>query len=321
MNVADQDSIAEFKWRRAELTERSAAQQHFLDLCELLDHPKPAEVDPRASSSPSRRAPPSAAARDGWADVWKRGYFAWEYKGRHKDLDAAYRQLDEYRAALENPPLLVTCDMDRIVVHTNFTATRQEVHEIPLDASASRATWRSSAPSSTPRRSSSPAPPARRSPPRPPAGPRRSPSPCAERGLDPLAVARFLDRVVFCSSPRTSACCRGPLHPPAREEPPPTRSSSPVRRQLFAAMAEGGFFGLDEIRHFNGNLFETRPVLELTAEEIEASTRPPASTGAPSTRRSSAPSSSAASDPASAPSSAPTTPAARTSRPWSSRWS
>ena len=32
---------AEFqdKWRRAELTERSAAQQHFLDLCELLDHP------------------------------------------------------------------------------------------------------------------------------------------------------------------------------------------------------------------------------------------------------------------------------------------
>jgi hypothetical protein len=42
-------NVAEFiaKWRRAELTERSASQQHFLDLCELLDHPKPAEVDPR----------------------------------------------------------------------------------------------------------------------------------------------------------------------------------------------------------------------------------------------------------------------------------
>lgn len=37
MNVAE--LIA--KWRRAELTERSATQQHFLDLCELLDHPKP----------------------------------------------------------------------------------------------------------------------------------------------------------------------------------------------------------------------------------------------------------------------------------------
>lgn len=32
---------AEFidKWRRSKLTESSAAQQHFLDLCDLLDHP------------------------------------------------------------------------------------------------------------------------------------------------------------------------------------------------------------------------------------------------------------------------------------------
>ena len=39
--------IAEFiaKWRRIELTERSASQQHFLDLCELFEHPKPAEAD------------------------------------------------------------------------------------------------------------------------------------------------------------------------------------------------------------------------------------------------------------------------------------
>ena len=27
------------------LTERSAAQQHFFDLCDLLDHPKPAAED------------------------------------------------------------------------------------------------------------------------------------------------------------------------------------------------------------------------------------------------------------------------------------
>jgi hypothetical protein len=42
-------NVAEFiaKWKRVELTERSAAQQHFLDLYDLLDHPKPAEVDPR----------------------------------------------------------------------------------------------------------------------------------------------------------------------------------------------------------------------------------------------------------------------------------
>ncbi len=50
------------KWSRVSLTERSASQQHFLDLCELLGHPKPAAADPRASGSPSRRAPPSTAA-------------------------------------------------------------------------------------------------------------------------------------------------------------------------------------------------------------------------------------------------------------------
>jgi hypothetical protein len=29
-----------------QISERSAAQQHFLDLCELVGHPKPAEADP-----------------------------------------------------------------------------------------------------------------------------------------------------------------------------------------------------------------------------------------------------------------------------------
>jgi hypothetical protein len=35
------------KWKQADLSERSAYQQHFLDLCDLLGQPKPAEVDPR----------------------------------------------------------------------------------------------------------------------------------------------------------------------------------------------------------------------------------------------------------------------------------
>ncbi|HNX51116.1 MAG TPA: hypothetical protein PLS53_07930 [Thermoanaerobaculaceae bacterium] len=45
-------NAAEFiaKWRRAALGERQAAQQHFLDLCELLRHPKPAEADPVGES-------------------------------------------------------------------------------------------------------------------------------------------------------------------------------------------------------------------------------------------------------------------------------
>ena len=34
------------KWRASELKERSASQEHFLDLCRLLGEPTPAEADP-----------------------------------------------------------------------------------------------------------------------------------------------------------------------------------------------------------------------------------------------------------------------------------
>jgi hypothetical protein len=120
-----------FKWDRAALTERSASQQHFLDLCEVVGHPKPAEMDPEGDSFTFEKGAAKYGGGSGWADVWKRGFFAWEYKRRYADL-AAYDQLLRYREALENPPLLVVCDMGRIVVHTNFTGRPAVVHDIPL---------------------------------------------------------------------------------------------------------------------------------------------------------------------------------------------
>jgi hypothetical protein len=74
------------KWRKVELTERSAAPQHFLDLCALLEHPTPAEVDIRGDSFTFERGTAKQDGGDGWADVWKRGFFAIEYKGKHKNL-------------------------------------------------------------------------------------------------------------------------------------------------------------------------------------------------------------------------------------------
>ena len=118
-------NVSEFvtKWRKVELTERSASQQHFLDLCEVFEHPKPAEDDPTGERFTFEKGAAKHGGSQGWADVWKKGFFGWEYKGKHKDLVAAYDQLLLYREALENPPLLVVCDMDRIEIHTNFTAT------------------------------------------------------------------------------------------------------------------------------------------------------------------------------------------------------
>src|ERR1051325_9247993 len=143
-------SPAEFKrkWARYSGKETSAYQEHFNDLCALLEHPTPATADPTGSESfcfqkrvvkdqelfvieeATRVAEqPDIERERGFADVWKRGFFAWEYKGKKKNLDEAYRQLLRYRESLLNPPLLVVCDFDRYIIRTNFTGTVQETHE------------------------------------------------------------------------------------------------------------------------------------------------------------------------------------------------
>ncbi len=121
------------KWQRVELTERSAAQQHYLDLCDVFDHPKPADADPAGTWYTFERKVEKAGGRRGFADVWKKGQFAWEYKKKHRDLNAAFDQLLQYSGNLGNPPLLLACDMDRIVVRTHFTGFPTVEHEITLD--------------------------------------------------------------------------------------------------------------------------------------------------------------------------------------------
>jgi hypothetical protein len=121
------------KWKAADLKERSAAQEHFLDLCHLLGEPTPAEADPKGESYCFERGATKTTGGKGWADVWKRGHFGWEYKGRGKDLDSAFAQLQQYAIALENPPLLVVCDLDRFRFHTNWNNTISVRHDIALE--------------------------------------------------------------------------------------------------------------------------------------------------------------------------------------------
>jgi hypothetical protein len=66
----------------------------------------------------------------GRADVWYKGKFIWEYKRPGSDLDKAYDQLLLYRESLGNPPLLITSDIRRIIIHTNFTNTAKKKYEI-----------------------------------------------------------------------------------------------------------------------------------------------------------------------------------------------
>ena len=100
-------------WRHVTLSERRVAQAHFLDLCHLLHHATPQEHDPEGTTFTFERGVTKLDGGHGFADVWYRGHFAWEYKTRHHNLDEAYRQLQQYRDNLENPPLLVVCDIER----------------------------------------------------------------------------------------------------------------------------------------------------------------------------------------------------------------
>lgn len=92
------------KWRGVALKERSFAQEHFLDLCHMLGQPTPAEADPDGSWFTFEKGADKSRGGKGFADVWLRGRFAWEYKGNHADLAAAYQQLLQYRDAWLNPP-------------------------------------------------------------------------------------------------------------------------------------------------------------------------------------------------------------------------
>ena len=68
------------KWRASALKERSASQEHFIDLCHLLGEPTPAEADPTGEMYCFERGARKYTGGDGWADVWKRHHFAWEYR-------------------------------------------------------------------------------------------------------------------------------------------------------------------------------------------------------------------------------------------------
>src|SRR5436853_65233 len=91
------------KWKRASLTERASAQSHFNDLCALLGHDDPVTADPKGVWYTFEKGATKSGGGEGFADVWKRNHFAWEYKKKKQNLNAALDQLVRYAAALENP--------------------------------------------------------------------------------------------------------------------------------------------------------------------------------------------------------------------------
>jgi len=272
--VSAQPTPAEFakKWDGNTRTERAASQEHFIDLCRMLGVPTPNEADPTGDEYAFEKGAGKTAGGDGFADVWKRGHFAWEYKGKHKDLKAAYQQLLQYREALENPPLLVVSDLDRFEIHTNFTNTPAIVHEFDLE-----------------RLLSSPTEPLRllravmQHPEELRPGKTRDEltaeaaqqfASLAERlrgrGHDPRAVAHFLNKLLFCMFAEDAGLLpAGLLRRLAAAAPNDPSVFTDGLSDLFSKMSDkGGLFGAERIDWFNGGLFDDAAVLPLTTNEI-----------------------------------------------------
>ncbi len=266
--MAPQEFIA--KWRASELNERSAAQEHFIDLCRLLGEPTPAEDDPSGQRYCFERGARKDTGGRGWADVWKRHCFAWEYKGKHKDLDAAFNQLRQYALALENPPLLIVSDMARFRIYTNWTNSVSVVHEFTLEDLADAAVrdklkWAMSDPERlrpgesrqalTERAATSFAALAQA---------------LRTRGHDPQEVAHFVNRLVFCMFAEDVGLLPNDMFTRmlehARSQPD---DFADMARQLFGSMATGGRVGFETVAWFNGGLFDSDDALALTRNEIE----------------------------------------------------
>src|SRR4051812_45972994 len=99
----------------------------------MLGVKAPNEADPTGEWYAFEKGAQKQDGSDGFADVWMRGHFAWEYKKKKANLGEAYKQLLQYREALENPPLLVVCDLNRFEIHTNFTGTKKVIYSFTLD--------------------------------------------------------------------------------------------------------------------------------------------------------------------------------------------
>ena len=282
MTATSDTSAAAFaaRWRENARRESASSQEHFLELCRLLGVPTPAEADPTGESYTFEASVErlSTGGR-GRADVWKRGHFGWEYKGARADLGEAYRQLLDYREALERPPLLVVSDMDLIEVHADFTNTGTTIYRVTLDDLA--AGGDRTAEALRVLRAVMTEPEALR--------PEQSPDEITqlaaarfaeiaqsmhERGHEPEAVAHHLNRVVFCLFAEDARL----LPERVLTEMIESRRGDPEAfdrglRELFLRMSDRDadrFYGNVRVEWFNGGLFDDAEVIPCTADELRA---------------------------------------------------
>lgn len=255
------------KWRGDARKERSVSQEHFIDLCRLIGHETPGEN--RDGTLVFEAGATKSAGGQGWADVWKKGVFGWEYKGPKADLGKAYQQLQQYRDSLQNPPLLVVSDIQTIVVHTNFVNTVKQTTtltledlETPQGLQVLRNVFfnpEALRPATTTQQVTETAA----------AEFTRLADLLRRYGEQPRAIAHYLIRLLFCLFAEDIGLLPSGVFTRIIAA---TRHKAPAFaaqiKALFSAMATGGYFGTDEIKHFNGGLFDDDTALPLDSDGL-----------------------------------------------------
>lgn len=261
------------KWSEVTTKERASAQSHFNDLCLVLGEKTPHDADPTGEWYAFEKGVEKTGAGRGWADVWKRGHFGWEYKsksgGRSSTMSNALKQLQLYALALESPPLLVVSDIDTIEIHTAFQNAVQEVHIIQLSELSQpekldllRAVF------SDPER----------------LRPKRTRDQITaeaagkfadlaftlrEEGHEPHVVAHFLNKILFCMFAEDAGVLKAEMFTSIAEksvEDP--ENFDTIMKRLFQVMQTGGSFGSDIVDWFNGGLFDDDTTIPLALTQI-----------------------------------------------------
>ncbi|MFM2275357.1 MAG: hypothetical protein RL211_1229 [Pseudomonadota bacterium] len=252
-----------------DLNERQGAQPHFIDLCQLLGVPTPGSAGDYIFEQDTLVL---GEAR-GYADVFKRDYFAWENKAPGKNLDTALKQLLTYSLALSNPPLLVVCDRLTIRIHTQFNGHPSETHTVllqeldqPEKLALLRRVWLNPG-SFRPKKTS------------------RDITEAAAKSFALLAeglrkrgagtpehadeVAHFLTQCLFCFFAEDVGLLPGRMFEGLVNNKALTSDKLATGlNNLFTVMRDGGLYGNDDIPWFNGGLFKKIKVPALTIMDM-----------------------------------------------------
>ena len=270
--ISPEQFVANWK-NTSEKSERQIAQSHFTQLCHLLGEQAPHE-DNAATGYAFEETVEKTTGQRGFADVWKRHHFAWEYKrpGRNdREMTAAYSQLQQYAPALENPPLLVVSDVNRIIIHPNWNNTVNKPIHLTLEDLLNpqhRQTLKNVI--SAPERLR-------------PGVTREAVTGDAaghfaeiaqqlgQRIQDPEAVARFINRIVFCMFAEAVGLIKNNLFTKIVKAGIRNTDVFPqLASQLFTAMKSGGYFGEHEVEYFNGGMFNSPDSLPLNEKELKS---------------------------------------------------